>query len=79
MAVVESLQAQIEDLDRKIVSLVGERRRLCTGLREETDKKESLDETVGFWIEEGVNNNLDEGGSERLARTVIMLSWKEED
>lgn len=74
MLVVTEIQRELERLDQQILGLLEARRRLCSegGL-------EDAQETLGLWLDEAANRNLDEETMERIAKLVVRVSRRGEE
>ena len=81
MVVMTDLQAQLEKLDVKIMSLVAERARLCedAAVHDQPLDAETEEELLTHWRGLADDADLDEVDSERLIKSLNKLCRKEEE
>jgi len=77
IATTTDLQEQIEQLDEKIIDLLEERWRLCTQASDGVSELKA--DTLLFWTEEAGDRGLDEDAMEKVCRSVMSLSRKEQE
>lgn len=70
----DDLHEQLEKLDGQIVHLLAERQEFHRNLSMEDAGEFDSEETVSFWVEEGVDRGLDEAALEPVVRGVIKLT-----
>jgi len=72
------LQEQIEKLDLQLLRLLRDRIHLCWDLAAQ-DGHIPDEETVLFWVEEAIDQGMDEEIIEKMAKLIASLCHKAED
>lgn len=78
MTPAHELQEQIEKLDRQILRLFRDRTHLCMDLDNQEDQL-SDEDTILFWSEEAIDQEMDEEIVEKIAKLVTRLCQKVEE
>lgn len=78
MTPAHELQEQIEKLDRQILRLFRDRTHLCMDLDSQEDQL-SDEDTILFWSEEAIDQEMDEEIVEKIAKLVTRLCKKVEE
>ena len=72
------LQEQIEKLDLQLLRLLRDRMHLCWNLAGQEEHIPD-EETVLFWVEEAIDQGMDEEAIEKMAKIVTSLCRKAEE
>ena len=81
MPTVTDATAQLEKIDRQIITLLRERKELCHELSS-ADRillREANEELMGLWLEEAVDSELNEAYIERIATLTMRMCRQSEE
>lgn len=79
MRPVHELQNQLEKIDMQIIHLLRERIHFYWILKGQGDNESFEEEIVLLWIEEALDQGMDEEIVEKIAQLVMQLSRKGEE
>jgi hypothetical protein len=80
MITADEVGTKTEQIDRQIIDLLEQRAQVCRDFAGAEDGGvEDPSELIGWWVEEGAERGLDEGGMERICRGMLTLCRKPEE
>lgn len=79
MATVADLRRQIEQLDRQIIELLARRTKMAKSIHMQIPEEEEADwdeQVLSNWLEQSFDFGMDEGGTQKVCKSVIELAKK---
>jgi len=82
MTTITDSRLQLEKLDQQVIKLLAERMQFCAEARARDEGLDSRDvetEIISMWLEEAVDQGLDEVIVDRVANLVVRLCRAEDE